>query len=248
LGNVAKAIEIYREMLEGPTTGFTVYAADRVSDYLYEEGKYEEAIPYYKKMEQISSNPDKIFHAQLQLMRCNYFIENWTNTSVYADKLLKSSQVNSEIQLWANYAKGLSNYYLENFNIAIGPLVWVVENDNTVKAFECKHALAYIYYKKRNYTLSDKNITELLKMKPSNNYWTAKGLILRTRVLIAQEDLFGAEEQLKSVLDHYPIEDDGIKEEANALWDELMQLKDTPKNIENEEGGEIEINGGGNEN
>ena len=38
----------------------------------------------------------------------------------------------------------------------------------------------------------------------------------------------------------------GVKDEANELWDELMQLKDAPKDIEEEGERTIEIDGDGN--
>jgi hypothetical protein len=57
-----------------------------------------------------------------------------------------------------------------------------------------------------------------------------------------QDDLFQAEQTLKSVIDHYPDEDDGILAEANELWDELMQLKNQPKSVQEEEETVIEVN------
>ena len=66
-------------------------------------------------------------------------------------------------------------------------------------------------------------------MKPSFDFWIAKGLILQTRVLIAKPDLFQAEHTLKSVIDNYKLKDDNILLEVNPLWDELMQIKNMPK-------------------
>ena len=47
--NIEKAIEIYRKTLEDPTNGFTEIAAIRISKYLFNNKKYEEAIPYYER-------------------------------------------------------------------------------------------------------------------------------------------------------------------------------------------------------
>jgi hypothetical protein len=44
------------------------------------------------------------------------------------------------------------------------------------------------------------------------------------------------------VIENYTIQDDGILLEANQLWDELMQLKTTPKVLEEKQSTEIEIN------
>jgi len=92
------------------------------------------------------------------------------------------------------------------------------------------------------YDEAETEIKALLKMKPSYNYWVAKGLLLQTRVHIAHEDLFQAEQTLKSVLDFYPDQQDGVLSEASDLWDELMQLKNPPASEEKQPEMKIEIN------
>ncbi len=176
-------------------------------------------------------------------MRSHYLVENYANSAQYADKVLENPGVSSEIKLEAYYAKGMSNYYTKDFAKAIGALKWVVDNTTTVKAAEAQYTLAAIGYEAHSYGSAHADITKLLKMKPTYNFWVAKGLILKTRVYMAENNLYDAEETLRSVIEHYPITDDGVMDEANQLWDELMQLKDAPKNIEPETNTEIEING-----
>jgi hypothetical protein len=140
----------------------------------------------------------------------------------------------------------MSNFYLNNFEAAKPSLTYIIKNTTTVWGAEAKYTTAEIYFKQEEYAKADTEVRALIKMKPSYNYWVAKGLILQARVLIVQADLFQAEQTLKSVIDHYPIEDDGIKLEANELWDELMQLKNQPKSVETPEETIIEVNEGGN--
>ena len=80
-------------------------------------------------------------------------------------------------------------------------------------------------------------------MKPSYNYWVAKGLILQARIMIINNELFQSEQTLKSVLEFYPEQNDGVLSEANNLFSELMQLKN-PVIIEQPEESvkKIEIN------
>ncbi|MCH2223405.1 MAG: tetratricopeptide repeat protein [Crocinitomicaceae bacterium] len=243
LGEVETAISLYRETLEGPNTGFTEEAALRVSKHLFNNGFYEESIPYYGRLEQTSSNPEIIFNAKLGLMRANYLIENWTNASNYADQVLKNSQINNELELTAYYVKGMSNYNINKYGEAKSALEWVVNNTTTERASEAKFSIAEMHYKQQQFDHAESEVNKLLKMKPSFNYWVAKGMILKSRVYVAQDKLFDAESNLKSVIDHYPVSDDGILNEADALWSELMQLKDQPKNLEEEEETTIEING-----
>ena len=242
--DIPKAVELYMITLDGPNTGFTELAASRVSHYLYNEGRYQEVIKYYKKLETVSSTPEVIFNAQIGLMRSNFLVENWANASQYAVKVLKNTEINNNIKLEAHYAKGMANYYLKAFDAAKVSLVWVFTNTTKIKAAETRYSLADIFYQQEFLAEADDEITALLKQKPAYNYWIAKGLILRTRIQIKQDDLFQAEQTLKSVREHYPVQDDGIMDEANQLWDELMQLKDAPKNnIVPEVDPIIEING-----
>ncbi|MCO4813310.1 MAG: tetratricopeptide repeat protein [Flavobacteriales bacterium] len=228
-GDIEKAVALYRESLTGPNTGFTELAASRVAQYLYNEGRYSEVIEYYSKLEQISSSPDVVFNAKLGLMRSHFLVENWSSAAQYADKLLKEVELNKEIKLEAHYAKGIANYNLSSYDAAKISLVWVFKNTTTIKAAEARYTLSDIFYEQDYLDNSMDEITALLKQKPAYNFWIAKGLILKTRIFVKQDDLFQAEQNLKSVIEHYPIQDDGVLDEANQLWDELMQLKNQPK-------------------
>ena len=245
-GNKEKGIATYKKLLEGPNNSYTEFSASRLSQELYNSGAFEAAIPYYDRLEKISSKPATIFNAKLGLMRCNFLIENWANAAVYAKAILLSSQINNTLRLEAEYANGMSNFYLANFSAAKPSLEWIVKNTTTVMGAEAKFSLAEMYFEQKEYVKADGEVRALIKMKPSYNYWVAKGLILQTRVLIVQNDLFQAEQTLKSVIDHYPDQQDGIVSEANELWDELMQLKNQPKAVEQKEETVIEVNEGGN--
>jgi TolA-binding protein len=186
-----------------------------------------------------------IFNAKIGAMRCNFLVEDWSNAVIYAKGVLESSQINNTIRLEAEYAKGMSNFYLNNFTEAKLSLEWIVKNSTSVMAAEAKYSLAEMYYKQQEYTKADTEIRSLIKMKPTYNYWVAKGLILQARVLITKDDLFQAEQTLKSVIDHYSNKDDGIILEAEELFNELMQLKSKPKAIDQEGETVIDVNEGG---
>jgi len=241
LGDTEAAITLYKQTLKSPNSGFTEIVSSRVAKHLFNNGEYEESIKYYERMEKVGSTPEILSNAKLGLMRSHFLVENWSKASVYSDKVLENTQLNDELKLEAYYAKGISNYHLKDFAKALSALKWVTKNTTTVKAAEAQFTIASIGFESGSYGSAHKEITKLLKMKPKYNFWVAKGLILQTRVYMAEDNLFDAEERLKSVIEHYPIQDDGVLDEANELWNELMQLKDTPKNIKPNTNTTIEI-------
>ena len=237
-----EAVTIYREALEGPNDIFTEFAAYRVAQHLYNNHVYDQALIYYDRLEKTGSKPATLFNAKLGLMRCHFLVENWSSAAVYAREVLASSQINNTIKLEAEYAKGMSSYRMESYGEAKPSLEWIVKNTTTVMAAEAKYTLCEMYYKMQDYTKADTEIKALLQMKPKYNYWVAKALILQSRIQIVQDDLFKAEQTLKMVLDHYKEQNDGILIEANELWDELMQLKNRTKSVEETGDAEIELN------
>jgi tetratricopeptide (TPR) repeat protein len=245
-GQKEKAMDCYRKLLDLATNSYTEFAAARSSQYCYNTGDFESAIPFYQRLELTSSKPAVIFNAKLGLMRTNFRIENWTNAVQYAKQVLQSSQVTNSTRLEAEYANGISNFYLNNFDLAGPSLEWVIKNTTTAWGAEAKYSLAAAAFKTHELDKADSEIRGLLKMKPAYNYWIAKGLILQTRVLIGKDDLFQAEQTLKSVIDNYSYKEDGILSDANQLWDELMQLKNPIKSVGQEPENVIEVKEGGN--
>jgi tetratricopeptide (TPR) repeat protein len=242
-GDEPQAIRIYQEALEGPNNGFTEYAALKVSKYMYNGGKYAEALPYYRKLEEVSSQPEVIYNARLGIMRSSFLVEKWLDAANYADKILKSAQMNSTIRLEGEYAKGMSLYRLDDFAGAMEPLTWIAKNTTTIRGAEAKYTIAELYFKQNELDNADKEVRSIQKMKPMYNYWVAKALLLETRILMVKPDLVQAEQTLKSVMDNYPVSNDGILDEADILWAELLVVKNPNKNVDPQNKPIIELNG-----
>jgi tetratricopeptide (TPR) repeat protein len=231
-GDTVKAIEEYKQSLQDSANTYSEFAASRVAQYYYNGGMYDQALPFYRQLEQKSSDPAVVFNARLGQMRSYFLLEKWDKSAYYASTILNNKDINATIRLEAEYASGMSNYYQSNDSLAKPALEWVFTNTTTVKAAETHYTLASIYYKNHQFENADQQIKALIKMKPTYNYWVAKGLILQSHVFIATGDLFQAEQTLQAVIDHYPTQDDGILTEANELWGELLQLKEKPKEVE----------------
>ena len=241
LKEVQVAIPLYKSYLEGPNNVYTEYVAARLAQYFYNEKQYEEAIGNYQRLDEVASKPEFIYAAKLGLMRCHFLIENYESVLPNAEWVL-GSQITNSIRLEANYSKGMASYYLNQFAGAKENLQYVFKNTTTSIAAETKYALADIYYQEGDYKNSDDACKAIVKMKPSYNYWIAKALMTQAKIMVKNNDLFQAEQTLKSIIDHYKVKDDGIIEEANTQLNELLQLKSQPKSIPNETETEIEIN------
>ncbi|MDG1840963.1 MAG: tetratricopeptide repeat protein [Crocinitomicaceae bacterium] len=236
------SIEAYKKLAKRPTNIYSEFAAGSVANELYNTKKYDRAIIYYEILEQVATKPSSIFNAQLGMMRTSYLLNKYDTSNVYANKVLENPSLNKNLKREACYAKGMSNINLKDYEEAKKPLSWIVKNTNDIWKSKAKYYLAEIDFNNDELSASEKKIKELIKLKPNYYYWVAKGLLLETKISIKKDDLFQAEQTLKSIIDNYPDKTDGILDEANALMVELLALKNTPKSIEIEQEKTIEIN------
>jgi TolA-binding protein len=238
-----KAVGYFEKYLATPTTNFSESAAARTAAYYYTHEDYIKALKYYEQFDNLATKPTNIFNARLGVMRCAYLTEDFNKALNFAKFVLETPSINTQQKVEGEYSKGMSLYKLNQLNEAIPSLEWLVKNTTTAIGSEAKFTLAEIYFKQNEFGKAETEVKALIKMKPSYNYWVAKGLMLQTRIHILNDDLFQAEQTLKSVMDFYPIQDDGILSEANDMWDELMQLKNPTVIEEPQPERKIEIDG-----
>tara|TARA_B100000508_G_scaffold137355_1_gene131564 strand:+ start:77451 stop:80540 length:3090 start_codon:yes stop_codon:yes gene_type:complete len=243
-----QALVYYENIIARPNSAFTEEALVRASKILYNDEKYDRALPHYEKLEDLASTPQVIFNTRVGLMRCNYILENFENAAEAAQKVLKDELLDNEtIRLEGNYIAGMSLFKTEEYEEAIPYLKWTEENTGKVRGTEALHTMANAYYELENYEKAEEIHQRLMKRKPAYDYWIAKSLILQARVFIATDDLFQAEKTINLVLNNYPIQDDGIIDEADAVKAELMQLKSTEKSLEDDTDRTIDLNEGNDE-
>jgi tetratricopeptide (TPR) repeat protein len=228
------AVKIYREILEGPVTDFSELAAIRVSRHFYNAKKYEEALAYYTKLENVTTKPDVIKNTNIGLMRCHFLLENWSNANSYSEKVLASQQLNPNVKLEAQFAKGISTFHIGKYAESRTALQWVNENTSTEFGAESRYYLAEIAYNEKDWPRTELAIQYVMDMKPQYDFWIAKAYLLQSKVNIEKNDLFKAEQDLNTIIMNYPHQEDGILSQAKQQLDELMQLKapkveDTPK-------------------
>ncbi len=227
-----EAYKYYLQVLDGNQRAYHETALARTANFEYNTGNYADAILHYSLLKDEASTPHRIYSAHLGLMRCHFLLENWANSLESAEVVYANGLAEQSEKLEAQFCRGISYARMGQYNEAIEPLKYVISKTSTVIGAQSKYTIAEISYLKGDYKSSETHVRELLKMKPGYDFWIAKALILQTRNLIMMEDLFQAEHTLNSVIRNYTNTTDGILDEANELMQELLQLKDKPKEVE----------------
>ncbi|MEX2485801.1 MAG: tetratricopeptide repeat protein [Brumimicrobium sp.] len=240
-----KALENYKTIINKQNSSFTEEALVRTSKTLYNQKEYEKALPYYEKLEDLASSPQVVYNTRVGLMRCNFLLDNFENAAQAAGRVVDDELLSNEtVELEANYIAGISNFEIEKYEDAIPFLEWTEENTGSERGTEALHTLAYCHYHLKNLEKAEDLHNKLLKRKPAYDFWIAKSLILQTHVFIAKDDLFQAEKTINLVVNNYPSNDDGVLSEAEKVKAELMQLKNSPKDTEDDTDRSIDLNEG----
>ncbi|MFA5574415.1 MAG: tetratricopeptide repeat protein [Brumimicrobium sp.] len=249
-GDKKKALSYYEQIISKPNSDYKENALVYAARELYNNKEYSRAYPYYKELESLAKTPQVVFNSRLGLMRTSFMLENYVESAavaqrLIADKLLEDNKLKSEV----NYAGGMSNYYLEKYNEAIPFLLWTERNSGGTDYINTLYYLSKSYFQLKDLKESEK-YHNLIMQKASNDDFEKIGrsLILQSRIFIIKDDLFQAEQTIKMVVDNYPgPAEDGVMFEAEQVYAEIMQLKNAPKDLENELDREIDLNEGNDE-
>lgn len=242
------AITYYENIINRPNSAYTEEALVRTSKLLYNNKEYSRALPHYERLESLASKAQIIFNTRVGLMRTNFILENFAKAAVAASKVLQDDLLeDKEIRIEGNYIAGMSLFETKEYSKSLTFLRWTADNTGKVRGAEALYTLTYANYHLEDYVKAEKLHNELLQRKPAYDYWIAKSLILQARVFMMKDDLFQAEQTINLVINNYPNEEDGVLQEADKVKSELMQLKNSPKDFEDDTNRMIDINNGGDE-
>jgi tetratricopeptide (TPR) repeat protein len=242
LGQMGNAYPYYVEVINSNASAYHEVSLIRAANYEYENQMYAEAIQHYTTLSSMAANPYRMFGAKLGLMRCHYLLENWSASLEAANFVVANNLATASEKLEARFCKGIALKKNANYTEAIPELEFVAANAKNQMGVQAKFNIAEIYHTQNDPKESEKQVRELLKMRPSYDYWTAKALLLQTKNLILVEDLFQAEHTLNSVMNNYTNQTDGILTEAAEIREALDALKNKPKDLPLQEGNTININ------
>lgn len=242
------AFYYYKIIVHKPQSSYTEQALIRASKYLYNHKKYDEAQPYYQQLAKVTSDPQVLFNTYIGLMRTNYLTKNYSQAAPAAKKVLDNDLLDKkDIKIEGNYIAGMSYFYLGEYTNSIANLRWTADNTGKERGTEALYTLSKSYYELGNYDKSEKIHTAIMKRKPAYDYWIAKSLILQAQVFEKTGDLFQAEQTINLVISNYPKKDDDILTEAQKVKEEILHIKDQPKDVENNKNRTIDINDKGND-
>lgn len=223
-----KALESYNYVI---THGGSDYenmeiSLKNASIITYNKGNYTQAREYYSKLLNALSKANQL-EAQIGMMRCNYYLKNFTESKTYADLVLQNASTPQEIRYTAHLWRGRILLEAGEYDKAITDFKEVIKKGG-VDAAESKYGIAKAYYGKGEYKKSETEIFQLVEKYSSFDEWKYRAFLLLVDDYISLKDYFQA---------HTTI--DAIKENVTEQWvlDEVAVKEAQLNSLENPQGG-----------
>lgn len=215
------ALADYLYVIEKRSSEFGELATRMAATIYYLKKNYAGALPMYEQLEGIAQEKENVLVSLLGQMRCSYYLDNTDKTLTNSKKLLAYPQVTREGIIEANLY--LSRIYIkqQSWDEADKASREVLKLTNNQYAAEAKYYIAVVQYKKGKPGDAEKTILELVKNFDSYDYWKAKALLLNCDILIDKKETFQARAILKSIIEGYETEDDGIVDDATAKLEQI---------------------------
>ncbi|NLA24043.1 MAG: tetratricopeptide repeat protein [Bacteroidales bacterium] len=239
-----EALPSYEIVANSPSGMYTEESVLKTASLYFLDKNYSKALTYYSKLNRISQVKDNILIARLGILRCNYLIESWEDVVTAAHMLISTDKVSDEMIKEARYDEAKARYELKQWMQAYNVFSSLASEVQSYQGAEARYRMAEIQMKIGEDTIAENMIYDFAQMSSPHRFWLAKGFILLSDIFLQRNDLFQAKHTLKSVVDNYTDDADGIKDEAYNKLAEITEIEKAEEQTQKFLQLEIDMGGG----
>jgi TolA-binding protein len=213
-GEFSEANEHYTYVAQLPNNIFSEQALSKASELTFNANNYAQALELFNKLERTAGSKWNNLKAYTGQMRCNFELENYQAAISAVQKVKNSDVVNEAWMREANFISGKSQYLNGNQQAAIELLKAVATDTKLEQGAEAKFLLAEIYYNSNQKQQAEEEIMDFISKGTPFQFWLGKSFLLLADIYLDRGDDFQAKHTLRSVVENYGADNDGVKERA----------------------------------
>ncbi len=240
-GKSDEAMKGFEYVIAQPRSMFTEQALMSASAIYFNQGKYEESLQSYQKLETEAEINSNILDARIGVMRCQYHLHHYKESILAAQKVLTDKDLPAENIRETQFILARSYHEEKDLSHALDEYRKVAKEVSSVEGAESKYYIIEILVGQNKLKEAEDEVFDFVAKNTPHQYWMAKSFILLSDIYVAKKDDFQAIHTLQSIIDNYESKDDGIVELATkkkkALEDKVNAVKE-----QKQEDLEIQIN------
>ncbi len=224
-GEYSSALADYDSVLSAKDHIFTEPALVRAAELAYNAAEYARALSYYDRLEKVSNTKWNLLKARAGKMRCHIGLGNDPAAMEAARALLASENLPDVLKREATFILAKSMYAEKDPDQALPLFRELAQDTKSAEGAESKYLLAEILVSQNKLKEAENEVMDFISKNTPHQFWLAKSFILLADIYLRQNDEFQAKHTLKSIVENYPLEHDGIIETAKAGLKRLEEIE-----------------------
>lgn len=202
-GSESKSISNYEFVIAQPRSEFTEQSLSRLSQIFLKNKEYDKAIPVLSRLENEADLSQNKTFAQSNLMKSYYDIKDYSNSVVYAEKVLMNPKTDDNVKSDAQIIiarAAIQTGDETKARVAYAKLLTIAKGE---LAAEALYYDAYFKNKEAKFEASNTAVQKLAKNYSSYKYFGAKGLVLMAKNFYGLKDSYQATYILENVIQNF---------------------------------------------
>lgn len=220
--NMVKALEHYNYVIDQGSSNYQEECLVVAATIAYNNKDYSQALGHYRELELVAVLKNNVLEAQIGLMRCNYFLNNFTDAKMYADRVISNPSTPDEIRNTAYLWRGRISKQNDQYDAAIIDYKEVLKRGG-VDAAEAKYGIAFCLYSKGEFKKAETEIFQLIEKYSGFEEWKYRGFLLLADTYIGLKDYFQARATINAILEN--VTETWVITEANQKKAQLDALE-----------------------
>ena len=217
-----ESLDIYAKLLENTENPNIEFSLQRASSIAFDLQKYEDALSYFTKLDQIGNVENKQI-AKLGVLRCAYMLKDYNRTIEVSSDVINAYAAYDEIVAEARYNRFKSYQAMSNMDAAYNDLVALSADTRNIYGAEAKYELANYYYSKKQLDKAEAEVFSYIEKGTPHQHYLAKSFILLSDIYITKENYFEAKQYLLSLKDNYVADDEEVSTAITSRLELIAQ-------------------------
>jgi len=212
---IEAALDAYNFVIAQPQSEYTEDALLSASSIQYNKKNWDIAAQHYLELEQKAVSKNNVLEAQVGLMRCYYFKEEFKLALEYANKVIDNAAIPDDIKNTAFLWRGKMYRHDAQNDLARKDFERVILLKGKMGA-EAKYLHCESFYADSNFAACESEIYELVDQFAGFEDWKNKSFLLLVDCYIAMKDYFQAKSTIEAI--EMNVSDEKIKDSAKQRW------------------------------
>ncbi|SHN10289.1 tetratricopeptide repeat protein [Flavobacterium xinjiangense] len=216
-GSESKSIPNYEFVIAQPRSEFTDQSLSRLAQIFLKNKNYDKAIPVLSRLENEADLSQNRTFAQSNLMKSYYDIKDYSNSVIYAEKVLMNPKTDDNVKSDAQIIiarAAIQTGDEAKARTAYAKLLTIAKGE---LAAEALYYDAYFKNKDAKFEASNTAVQKLAKNYSSYKYFGAKGLVLMAKNFYGLKDSYQATYILENVIQNFTDFPDVVSEAQTEL-------------------------------